>query len=85
MWNALRPTTESTYNSAVLLRKILATPCGLSLRSGRLTAIKRKNPANFPQIFASQKLLLIAMLREIFCRYFRGKVKEIKKNQKIKR
>jgi hypothetical protein len=65
MWNALRPTTESTYNSAVLLRKILATPCGLSLRSGRLTAIKRKNPANFPQIFASQKLLLIAMLCSI--------------------
>lgn len=42
-----------------LLRNF-ATPCGLSLRSGRLRAIKMENPANFPKIFALQKLLLIA-------------------------
>ena len=32
-----------------LLRNF-ATPCGLSLRSGRLTAINREIPAKFPQI-----------------------------------
>ncbi len=39
------------------------TPCGLSLRSGRLTAIKRENPANFPQI----RLRRTSLNRDVMC------------------
>ena len=42
-WNALCPTTESTYNSKLL--RNFAMPCRLSLRSGRLTAIIWNFPA----------------------------------------
>jgi len=54
-----------------LLRNF-ATPCGLSLRSGRLTAINREIPAKFPQI----RLRRTSVNRDVIRNNFKGLKKE---------